>query len=210
MHKWIVPRRNLELFLQLLEAHPEPKASLEQYTIPASTASEILFIAEHQHHDIVAKVIADLGCGTGRLTLGCAYLGAELVIGVDLDRKAIETARRNTDSSSQRGRVQWLLSDIRAVVGRVDTVVQNPPFGVQRRGADRMFLAKALEIGNVVYSLHKSGAKNRAFIKRLVKKHGGTVSEIHQLELEIPHMFAFHRKKKHLVKVDLFRMIRDA
>jgi len=210
MHKRIVRRKELELFLQSLKPHPEPKPSLEQYTISAKAAAEILLIAEYQHHDIGARVVADLGCGTGRLALGSAYLGAGLVVGVDLDRKAIETAKRNTAMSSQRGKVQWVLSDIRAIVGEVDTVVQNPPFGVQRKGADRMFVAKALEIGNVVYSLHKSGAKNRAFIKRLIEKHGGTATEIYQLEFEIPHMFTFHRKKKHLVRADLFRMIKNA
>jgi len=209
MHKRIVPRRELELFLQSLKPHPEPRSNLEQYTISPKTASEVLFIAEYRHHDIDGRIVADLGCGTGRLALGSAYLGAELTVGVDFDRRAIETAKRNAAMSSQQEKVQWILSDVRAIVGNVDTVIQNPPFGVQRRGADRIFVAKALEIGSVVYSLHKCGVKNRAFIKRLVEKHGGTVSEIHQLEFEIPYMFTFHRKRKHLVKVDLFRMIRD-
>jgi len=210
MHMRIVPRKELELFLQSLRPHPEPRPSLEQYTIPAEAASEVLFIAEYRHHDVGARTVADLGCGTGRLALGSAYLGAELAVGVDLDRRALETAKRNAAASSQRRKVQWILSDVTSIVGKVDTVIQNPPFGVQRKGADRAFVAKALEIGNVVYSLHKSGEKNRAFIKRLTEKHGGTVTEIHQFEFEIPQMFMFHRKRKHLVRVDLFRMIKNA
>jgi putative methylase len=155
-------------------------------------------------------LVADLGCGTGRLTLGSAYLGAQQVIGVDLDRSAIEAAKHNTATSGQQSRVQWVLSDVTSIVGRFDTVIQNPPFGVLRRGADRIFITKALETGDVVYSLHKSGLKNRAFIKRLAERHGGIVTEICQLRFEIPHTFTFHHKKKHLVKVDLFRMIRNA
>lgn len=210
MCKRIVPRKELELFLQSLRPHPKPKPSLEQYTVTPEVAAEMLFIAENRHHDIAGKLVADLGCGTGRLTLGSAYLGARQVMGVDLDRSAIAAAKHNTATSGQQSRVQWVLSDVTSIVGRFDTVIQNPPFGVLRRGADRIFITKALETGDVVYSLHKSGLKNRAFIKRLAERHGGIITEICQLTFEIPHTFTFHHKKKHLVKVDLFRMIRNA
>ena len=210
MCKRIIPRKALELFLQSLKPHPKPKPSLEQYTVTPEVAAEILFIAEYRHNDINGKIVADLGCGTGRLAIGSAYLGARQAVGVDLDKVAIETAKHNATVSHQRDKVQWVLSDVKSIRGRFDTVIQNPPFGVLRRGADRAFIVKALEIGNVVYSLHKSGANNRVFIKRLAERHGGIVTEICQLEFEIPHMFTFHHKKKHLVKVDLFRMIRNA
>lgn len=205
----IVPRKEIELFLQSLKPHPEPKPSLEQYTISAGAASEVLFIAEYLHHDISGRIVADLGCGTGRLAIGSAYLGAKLVVGVDLDKLALETAKLNAVTSGQSRKVEWILSDITSVVGKVDTVLQNPPFGVQRKGADRPFIAKALEIGNVVYSLHKSSDKSRAFIKRLVEKHGGAVTEIHQIEFDIPQMFKFHQERKHRVKADLFRLVRN-
>lgn len=207
MQKRIVPRKELELFIQSLKPHPEPRTTLEQYTVSPEVAAEMLFIAGYQHRDIDDRIILDLGCGSGRLALGSAYLGARLVVGVDIDKMAIRTANENAATAHQKGRVQWVLADVTTIVGRFDTVVQNPPFGVLRKGADRIFVAKALEIGRVVYSLHKSGVENRAFIKRLTERHGGAITDVYQLKLEIPHMFTFHRKKKHLVKVDLFRMI---
>jgi len=207
MQERIMPRKELELFIQSLKPLPEPKPTLEQYTIPPDTAAEMLLIAEYRHRDLNGKSVADLGCGSGRLALGSVYLGAQTAVGIDLDKKAIETAKTNAISSRQESRTQWVLSDVTAIVGRFDTVVQNPPFGVLRRGADRQFITKALEIGHVVYSLHKSGRDNRAFIKRLAERHGGTITDVYQLKFEIPHMFRFHRKKKHLIKVDLFRMI---
>jgi len=207
MQKRIIPRKELELFIQSLKPHPEPKPTLEQYTISPETATEMLLIAEYRYRDIDGKRVADLGCGSGRLALGSVYLGAQIAVGIDLDKKAIETAKTNAISSHQERRTQWILSDVTAIVGGFDTVVQNPPFGVLRRGADRQFIIKALEIGHVVYSLHKSGSNNRAFIKRLAERHGGTITDVYQLKFEIPHMFRFHRKKKHLIEVDLFRMI---
>lgn len=32
---------------------------------------------ESQYGDIEGKTVADLGCGSGRLAIGCAMLGAE-------------------------------------------------------------------------------------------------------------------------------------
>lgn len=209
MQRRIVPRKELELFIQSLKPHPEPKPTLEQYTVSPEVAAEMLFIAEYRHRDISEKTVVDLGCGSGRLALGCVYLGARLAVGVDIDKRAIGTAKENTATACQKGRVQWILSDATMIVGRFDTVIQNPPFGVLRKGADRIFVAKALEIADVVYSLHKSGVENRVFIKRLAERHGGTITDVYQLKFEIPHIFAFHHKKKHLVEVDLFRMIKN-
>lgn len=36
----------------------------------------MLHTIESQYGDIAGKCIADLGCGSGRLSIGCAMLGA--------------------------------------------------------------------------------------------------------------------------------------
>ena len=45
----LIKKKDLELLLQRLNPHPKPKVWLEQYTIPAETAAEILFIAGFQY-----------------------------------------------------------------------------------------------------------------------------------------------------------------
>jgi len=90
--------------------------------------------------------------------------------------------------------------------GTFDTVLQNPPFGVQRRRADRKFIEKSLELGRRIYSLHKSGERNREFIKRFIERHGGKVTGIFPMKMDIPRMFEFHTKKKRSVQVDLYRI----
>ncbi len=115
----------------------------------------------------LAGPVLDLGCGTGRLALGALFLGAKEVVGIDIDRLAIKTASDNSKKTDLANRVQWVLGDISAVVGKFDTVLQNPPFGVQTREADRAFLVKALEVGNSIYSLHNHPEVDTRLIKQL-------------------------------------------
>ncbi len=204
--KRLVRRLDLERILQQVESHPSPRAFLEQYTIPVDVASEMLFIAAYSNDDILGKKVVDLGCGTGRLCIGAVFIGAEKVVGVDIDRKAVIRARENAVKLGLEDKLSWVAGDISVLHGSFDTVLQNPPFGVQRRNADRRFLLKALELAPRVYSLHKGGEDNRAFIKRFIEAKGGRVTSIFQMKLTIPRMFEFHTKHKHEVDVDLYRI----
>ena len=204
MQKRLVRKRDLEIQLSKVEPHPSPKAHLEQYTIPVDTAAEILYLAAYTFNDIVDKKVADLGCGTGRFAIGAALLGASEVVAIDIDKVAVETAKRNAEELNVKDKIHLIIGDVEALIGKFDTVLQNPPFGVQRRRADRKFLSKALEIGRHIYSLHKAGSSE--FIKRFIEKHGGKITGIFPFEIWIPHTFPFHTKPKHSVKVELYRI----
>jgi len=223
MQKRIVRKLELEMLLSQIEPHPFPKPNLEQYTIPADVAATMLHIAAYTHDGIVGKTVLDLGCGTGRLALGAAFLGAKQVIGVDIDKDVVKLAFENSVRINLKERGQWIVADIDAIHGNFDTVLQNPPFGVQRRKADRRFLEKALESGKVIYSLHKSPQKGNTFIKRLkaskigvapvapspflkkfIEKHGGKIKAVYSMVMTIPHMFGFHTKRKHEFVADLY------
>jgi len=206
--KRLVRRLDLERALLQIEPHPSPKAYLEQYTIPTDVAAEILFSAAYINDDISKKIVADLGCGTGRLAIGAALLGAAETVGVDIDKAAVRTAKRNAKKLGIKEKTNWIASDIAVLHGNFHTVLQNPPFGVQKRSADRKFILKALQLAPKVYSLHKGGETNRAFIKRFIEGQGGKVTSIFPMKLNIPKLFKFHTKRKHEVKVDLYRIIR--
>ncbi len=206
MQRRLVRKIDLEKALLKVEPHPTPKAHLEQYTISPATAAEILYIAAYVYDDVIGKTVVDLGCGTGRLAIGAIILGAKGTIGVDIDKSAIKAALKNAERMKIKKITDWIVADIDVLRGCFDTVLQNPPFGVQRRRADRKFIKKALELGCTIYSLHKSGGSNREFIKRFIDKHGGRVSGIFPMEMEIPRLFGFHTKRKHDVKVDLYRI----
>lgn len=206
MPKRLIRKLDLEIRLSQLHPHPSPSPRLEQYTISADVAATMLYIAAYTFNDIVNKEVLDLGCGTGRLALGAVLLGAEYVVGVDIDQRSVEVAHENSVRIGLKNRVQWITADIEVVSGEFDTVLQNPPFGVQRRRADRRFLKKALETGDVVYSLHKSGQSNRLFIERFIERHGGSVTSVSRLRMNIPRIFPFHTKRKHMVYADLYRI----
>jgi putative methylase len=204
--KRLVRKRNLERILSEIEAHPFPSAYLEQYTTPSNIVADLLYLAAYVYDDIIDKTVVELGCGTGRLAIGSAFLGARNPVGVDIDRIAVKMAQKNAASLGLKTKTNWVLADISVIIGSFDTVLQNPPFGVQRRRADRMFIAKSIELGSTIYSFHKSGEKNRRFIKRFIEEHGGKISNIFPMTMEIPRMFKFHTKKKQNVHVDLYRI----
>jgi len=221
MQKRVIRRLDLELFLSQIEPHPSPSPGLEQYTIDVSTATTMLYIAAYNYGDIIGKSVLDLGCGTGRLALGAAFLGAKQVVGLDIDAIAIKLAFKNSVKASLREKLQLITADIDVIHGNFDTVLQNPPFGVQKRKADCRFLEKALEVGKHVYSLHKSLQKNRSYVKTLkankvlisspspffesfVRRCGGEIKAVYAMVMEIPHMFSFHKKVRHEFVVDLY------
>ena len=95
----------------------------------------------------------DLGCGYGALATVILRSPAVTKLKlVDLDRRAIQAARRNIDDA--RAKVWW--SDARRLEakGEKDFVVSNPPFhdgGAEDRRLGQAFVRKAAEL------LHKGG-----------------------------------------------------
>ena len=204
--KRLVRKRDLERALSQIEANPLPSAYLEQYTTPSNVAAEVLYLAAYIYDDIIDKTVVDLGCGTGRLAVGAALLGAKEVFGVDVDQIAVRVAQKNAETLDVKEKTCWIVADIDVVKGTFDTVLQNPPFGVQRKRADRRFIAKSLELSTTIYSFHKGGEGNQEFIKRFIEEHKGKVTNIFPVTMEIPRMFNFHTKKKKSIQVDLYRI----
>ncbi len=199
-------KKELEIELQKLSSHPDPDVDLEQYMTPGDIAATLLRLA-FTHSSVKDKIVCDLGCGTGRLAIGSALLGAEKVVGVDVDDFALEIAENNADDAGVD--VEWVCSDVSSFERNgFDTVVQNPPFGVQNRGADMVFLNKALDLADEVYSIHKAGSKNRNFISGQVKEQGGKITNMIEKEFHIPAQFDFHTRDVYRFMVDIYRIVR--
>jgi putative methylase len=219
----LIRKLDLERFLSAVKPHPSPNVDLEQYTLSESASATMLYLAAYTHSDIVGKRVLDLGCGTGRLALAAAFLGAESVVGVDIDKAAVKVAFQNSTDVNLNARVDWIAGDIDVIAGKFDTVIQNPPFGVQKRTADRRFLDKALQVADAVYSLHNHPVTDKRligklragggqplrieaspFIQRFVEERGAQVEAVYALLLVIPRMFDFHTKVKYEIVIDLY------
>ena len=187
--------------MESLDPLPHPAPSAEQYPTPAGIAAEVAYLA-HAKGDIYGRSVVDLGCGNGVLAIAARLLGAGPVTGVDSDPAALEVARRNAERA-QVG-VAWRLSDVQAIHEAFDTVLMNPPFGSQRRHADRPFLDAALGSGRVVYTF--LNAKAEAYVRRRIESASGEITDRLAYAFPIPHTFAFHREEVRQVDVVLFRL----
>src|SRR3989344_6854737 len=95
-------KSGLAIILSGLKGFSEPKVRQEQYLMDSEIGASVLWNA-CLLGDIEGKVIADLGCGTGILGIGALLLGANKVIFVDSDKKALETAKNNVSKVKSEG-----------------------------------------------------------------------------------------------------------
>jgi putative methylase len=87
---------------------------------------------------------------------------------------------------------------------QIKTVVMNPPFGAQKASAgDRAFLQKAVQIADVVYTIHNLGSEG--FIRRIVEP--CSVDEIYRIKYPLKRCFEFHSRDVKIIEVDLYRIV---
>ena len=165
----------------------QPKPELEQYSTPVDIVAEMIKLANSQG-DLSGNVV-DLGCGTGRLAIGAALLGAE-VTGYEIDDDALELAKSYSKKNDLE--IEWINLAIENINKKYDTVLMNPPFGSQRPGADRAFLKKSLEIGTKIWTIHMAETKD--FVKEFVEKNNGEILSAYEFDFPIKNSMPFHTK----------------
>ncbi|KAI7808448.1 putative methyltransferase-like protein 5 [Triplophysa rosa] len=68
--------KELESCLQQVDGFEEPKILLEQYPTSPHIAGCMLYTIHNTFDDIQNKLVADLGCGCGVLSIGASVLDA--------------------------------------------------------------------------------------------------------------------------------------
>ncbi len=71
------------------------------------------------------RTVLDIGTGTGILGIAAAMLGAERVLGIDVDPKAVETAGENGRINGVAGRFESAVTPLSRIEGTFDLVVGN-------------------------------------------------------------------------------------
>lgn len=200
--KKITKKKHLEMAIQKVPKHPNPKVDLEQYSTPAIIAADLLWNA-YSLEDIADKKVMDLGCGTGIFAIASKLLGAASAIGVDIDKDSTDLA------SSYCGDVNFICSDICDLENDfdVDTIFQNPPFGSQKnakKGADLKFISKAIELSpKVLYSFHM--ASTEEFLISYFEKNDLEITHIFRYNFPIPKIYEFHTRESANVEVIVIR-----
>ncbi|XWS72052.1 hypothetical protein CRYUN_Cryun02cG0007700 [Craigia yunnanensis] len=215
--------KQLESLLGHLQQFSNPKVELEQYPTGPHIASRLLYTAENSFDDIGNKVVADFGCGCGTLGAAAALLGAEQVIGIDIDSQSLEIASMNAEDLELD--IDFVQCDINNLGWRdalniecicyflvtmlgqlVDTVVMNPPFGTRKKGADMDFLFVALKVASqAVYSLHKTSTRDHVKRAALRDLNASSAEVLCELRFDVPQLYKFHKKKEVDIAVDLWR-----
>lgn len=207
-----IGKSRLAIVLSKLKGFTEPKVRVEQYSTDPEIAAEMLYMA-YMTGDIEGKVIADLGAGSGILGLGASLLGAKVYL-VESEDKAVEMMEKNLEFLKSEfgevfvpGNVEIIHDDVGGFGKKVDTVVENPPFGTKEKHIDRVFLEKAFKISRVVYSFHKTSTKE--FIVSLAIKNGFRLGGVVDYDFSLKHTMKHHRKPKKKIKVSLFRFVKE-
>ncbi|MBN1194867.1 MAG: methyltransferase [Methanomicrobiaceae archaeon] len=198
--------RHLEMALERCAGFTRPRAPLEQYGTPAVVAARLLYHA-HLKGDIGGKRVLDLGCGTGVLACGASLLGAAEVMGLDVDSGAIGTAREN--AALLGADVTFITGDVSddtlfPVFCPCDTVVMNPPFGAQKRHADRPFIDRSLACAQVVYGIFNAGT--RPFLDAYIRGRA-SVDEAIACSFPLKRSFSHHTRDRMEIPVEIVRII---
>jgi putative methylase len=161
---------------------------------------------------IKGKKICELGCGPSPFAIGSIFLGAESSIGVDIDPEAIKVARKNIDIVEKKlgidigKKITFITTDIEnelEIQEDIDVVFMNPPFGSQKKNADRPFIEKAMKISSTCYSIHNGNS--RSFLEKMAASMGIDVEVLWEDVIEIPWRFKFHRSEKRTVDIIVTR-----
>lgn len=203
--------KDLHSQLEYVDDFEDPKIELEQYITTPHIAGCMLHTIQSRYSDIQDKMVADVGCGTGMLSVGCCLLGAQMCFGFDIDSYALNICHHNVEEFEinnvelvQMDVRKWAKVDGHQFIQKFDTVIMNPPFGTRQQGADSDFLIFALSIAkNSVYSLHKSTTVQH--FARIAKSRNISMEVVAELKFDLDKTYNFQRSQSKDISVALLR-----
>ena len=228
----ISKKKHLEMILENVPKHPNPKVDLEQYSTPATIVADLIWNA-YGLGDIDGMSVLDLGCGTGIFAIASSLMGARCSLGVDIDEESLSLAKNTKNSIYQShdidgANTNFIVGDINSFnsisdllndtnlndindnhssLSRFDTLIQNPPFGSQERGtrhADRKFMEFAVNSADVIYSFHMKNTEE--FVIDYYRDLGAEVTHKLVYKFPVPKIYDFHTDESRDVKVIVLRV----
>ena len=199
-------RQELEITLsRSIRSFSEPKFSLEQYQTPPRVAANLLHRA-NELGDIDGKSIIDLCAGTGILGIGAALLGGQVTC-IEIDSGAVEILKQNVENIGIDLKIEesdiFTIGDI-----QVDTVVSNPPFGIQQKTKrDLDFIESGMKMCKVGYFILDGSPSNFSKIPNILNKRGLTVIESYKDEFPLNRSYPWHKLKRKIMAAMVIRVM---
>ncbi|VVB74746.1 putative S-adenosylmethionine-dependent methyltransferase [Candidatus Tiddalikarchaeum anstoanum] len=192
--------KTIAIAVSKLKDYTGKKPSLEQYTTPSDIAARLSWLA-FMNGDIEDKAVSDLGCGNGILGISALLLGARSVTFVDVDERALDITESNCKSLKFEN-YKLVNENVADFHEKCDTVIMNPPFGVQTPGLDILFLKQAALLAKKVYLVYK-GDGLKIIVKNLPNH---KITLLDEAELALKNQFSFHTREKSKTKIILVKI----
>ncbi len=179
--------RHLAMALSRLPRHPCNVVELEQYQTEGDLAAKWL-MEINKIDGLEGKSVIDLGAGNGILGHGAQLLGADVTfVECDLDAAALCRELGNT--------IEGRVGDVE--VPDADIVITNPPWGVQTKGADKIFIESALKIAPIIHIMHSAQATHLPDGELVLEE-----------EFRMPATYSHHTSKTGSTTVRCWRILR--
>jgi len=168
-----------------MPVHPRTSVELEQYQTSGDLAAKWI----SRIPNIQGSHILDLGAGNGILGHAAQLLGAEKVTFVECDSESAELCRKYGEV------IEGIVGEVE--LPEVDIVITNPPWGVQTKGADRIFIEEAAKSARgSIEIMHSSEATHLETILQ-----GWKGEKLLEDNFEMPPTYSHHSSRKHSVPV---------
>ena len=198
-----IRQRHLAMALSKLPEHPQNKAEEEQYATEGNLAAEWLCKMD----GISGRTVADLGAGNGILGIGAHLLGADKVWLIEADPEVAEVARESSSGMQDVEVIEHRIDESLPQEIKPQTIIMNPPWGWQKKGADRPLLIAAMNSqADIIHLMHSAKAEH---ISGLAENQGWASSVLFEADFRLPARYEHHNSRSGKTPVKCWRLVRE-
>ena len=179
--------------------------ALFRYATDGDTAARWLMGIDSMDAFEQQEQVVDLGAGNGVLGIGALLLGAKRATFVELDLAACEALEEALEHHDLLPRAQVLQTDVAQLPAlEAPLVLMNPPWGQQRRSADRPFLEASVSISSqVVHVMHSAKALH---LEPWASEQGWEALRWLEMDFPLPKRYAHHTKQRASTRAAVWRL----
>ncbi|CAE7223367.1 unnamed protein product [Symbiodinium pilosum] len=201
-------QKQLAMELSGLPDHPSKNSKLEQYATDGDIAARWLLGINQQDPFRDTEKVVDLGAGNGILGIGALLLGAPRAVFVEVDGAAADTLEDALEAHALSARSVVLRRDVAEVADdpgcACDIVIMNPPWGQQRRSADRPFLQASIALARTsVHLMHSAGAVH---VEPWARDHGWHADRWLEVDFPLPRKYAHQSRRRGFTSAAMWRI----